>query len=367
MALSLDIRLARPGFALAVTRDLALDGLTAIFGRSGSGKTSLLRVIAGLERGAEGRVALAGETLQDGPRFVPPHRRGIGYVLQEARLFPHLTVAGNLRYADRRAPDGAAGPGFGEVAEMLDLGPLMARWPTALSGGERQRVALGRTLLTRPRLLMLDEPLAALDEPARAAILPYLERLRDDTGVPMLYVSHALSEVARLARHMLVLDGGLVVQAGPAAEVLSDPDAVPAIGVREAGAVLEARVARHHPDGLTELSASAGPLFLPEIGAAPGSLVRLRIRARDVILATARPEGLSALNILPVTVTALHEGAGPGVAVGLAAGEDRLLARVTRRSARALGLAPGTRCHAILKSVSVAQADVGAVGPAGED
>lgn len=361
-ALHLDFRLTHPGFTLEVAEDLPLGGVTAIFGPSGSGKSSLLRVIAGLERGAQGQVRLGGDLLQGAGVFMPPHRRGIGYVLQDARLFPHLDVAGNLRFADRRAPRGAAGPGLDEVVEVLDLAPLMARRTGALSGGETQRVALARTLLTRPRLLMLDEPLAALDDARKAEIMPYLERLRDRAGVPILYVSHAMAEVARLASDIAVLNRGRIVCSGPAVEVLADPAAAPAIGVRDAGAVIEARVVAHHPDGVTELAASSGPLFLPGVAAAEGSTLRLRILAQDVILATARPDAISALNILPATVSELHPGSGPGVMVGLAAGQDRLLARVTRRSAEALALAPGTACFAVLKSVSVAQGDVGSLG-----
>ncbi|MEQ9123869.1 MAG: TOBE domain-containing protein, partial [Alphaproteobacteria bacterium] len=242
----------------------------------------------------------------------------------------------------------------------LGIGPLLARRPGALSGGEKQRVAIGRALLSRPALLLMDEPLAALDEARKAEILPYLERLRDETEIPILYVSHAMAEVARLATTVVALEAGRVVRAGPAVEVLSDPDAVPALGVREAGAVVAGRVLAHHDDGLTEIGVSAGSLFLPRIAAAPGASVRVRIEAQDVMLALTRPEGISALNILPATVTAVRRGPGPGVVAQLQAGEDRLLVRITRRSADALGVAPGLACYGVVKSVAVAQGDIGA-------
>lgn len=362
MALSLRIGLTFDGFSLSVDQTFAADGVTAVFGRSGSGKTTLFRVIAGLERRARGTVAFGSEIWQDDRTFVPPHRRRIGLVFQDARLFPHLSVEGNLAYALRRAPRDPAALDLAAVVRRFDLAPLLARRPAALSGGETQRVALARALLTRPRLLLMDEPLAALDAQRKADILPYLERMRDGGGVPTLYVSHSVSEVARLADRIVILQQGRVVRAGPLTDVLADPAAVPFIGVREAGALIAARVVAHHDDGVTELAASAGPLFVPGRVSTVGQSLRLRIEAQDVILARHRPEGLSALNILPVTVAEVRPGDGPGVAVALQAGGDRLLARVTRRSATALGLAPGLDCFAVVKSVSVAQGDIGAAG-----
>lgn len=356
--LHVDLTLGFPDFTLGVTQDFALSGVTAIFGRSGSGKSTLLRVIAGLETRATGRVVMAGEVWQDAQGRMAPERRGVGYVFQDTRLFPHLDVRGNLDFAHKRAR-GLGGPGLDEVAAALDLGPLLARRPAVLSGGEKQRVAIGRALLTAPKILLMDEPLAALDEARKAEILPYLERLRDAGGVPILYVSHSMAEVARLARHIVVLQDGRVLRAGRAEDVLSDPEAVPLFGVREAGAVIAARVAGQEADGLTRLDTSAGSLLLPRVNAAIGTVLRIRIAAHDVILSRSRPEGLSALNILPATVTALHLGEGPGAMVQMRAGQDLLLARITRRSATALALKPGAEVFAILKSVAVAQSDVG--------
>ena len=360
MSLSVALRHAFPGFAL----DLAFEappGVTALFGRSGSGKTTVVNALAGLISVDAGHARVDGETLFDTSErvFVPPHRRRIGYVFQEARLFPHLTVRQNLGYGRWFARrHGAEVADMGAVVEMLGIGALLARRPGTLSGGERQRVAIGRALLSGPRLLLMDEPLASLDEARKTEILPYLERLSRETRVPILYVSHSVAEVARLATTVVALSEGRVVRAGTPAEVLSDPQAVPTLGIRDAGAVIAATVAAHHPDGLSELATSGGRLLLPHIAAAPGALVRVRIHAHDVMLSLAPQEGISALNQLPVEILSLRRGEGPGVVVQLRCGSDRLLARITRRSAEALGLAPGLACHAILKSVAVAQEDV---------
>ena len=357
--LSLDITLHRPGFTLALCHQFALEGVTAIFGASGAGKSTMLRVIAGLERGALGEVRFGDELWQGRGQFTPPEARGAGYVFQDARLFQHLSVAGNLRYADRRSRR-LPGPGWGEVIDMLDLGPLLGRRVGGLSGGETQRVAIGRALLARPRLLLLDEPLAALDAARKAEILPYLERLSSLRALPVLHVSHDLAELARLAGQVLVLAAGRVAAAGPLAAVLADPAAAAALGARGAGAMLAATLTRHHPaDGLSELTHPAGPLFGPLQAAPLGARMRLRIAAEDVMLARLRPQAISALNILPATVTALADAPG-GVAVGLMIGPDAAQARITLRSARALALDPGAQVFAILKTVAIARDDLAA-------
>lgn len=352
MTLELHLSHAFPGFRLEV--DLTLPGgLTCLFGKSGSGKTSIINAVAGLLRPDRARILLDGVALHD----LPPHRREVGYVFQDARLFPHLTVAENLAYGPRirrRRPEG-----MDRIVDLLGIGGLLARRPGTLSGGEKQRVAIGRALLAQPRLLLMDEPLAALDEGRKGEILPYIETLRDETGLPILYVSHSLPEVARLATTIAVIEAGRVAAVGPAAQILSDPETAPHLGLRDAGSVLTARIAAQEGDGLTRLATAAGPLWLPRIAGEPGRALRVRIAAQDVILSLGRPERLSALNILPATVAALHEGQGPGVLVRLDLGGEFLLARVTRRSAQALGLAPGLAVHAVLKTVAVAQADVG--------
>ena len=364
MSLSVRIRRQVGEFSLDVAFE-APPGATVLFGRSGSGKTTVANAVAGLIRPSAGRIEAQGRVLMDSEAgiWLPPHRRRIGYVFQEGRLFPHLSVRGNLAYGRWFAP-GSRRPSAAEVArvvEMLGIGPLLDRRPGALSGGEKQRVAIGRALLSAPSMLIADEPLAALDEPRKAEILPYFERLRDELAIPILYVSHAPTEVARLATTVVALEGGRVLRAGPAAQVLADPAANP-MGVRGAGAMLEATVRAHHPDGLTELDAGGERLFLPRTPHAPGARLRVRLPAQDVILSRSRPEGLSALNILPGRIETLREGEGPGTLVVLRSRAGLILARVTRRSAAALQLAPGVEVHAIVKTVAIAPEDVGGGG-----
>ncbi|CAN5797355.1 molybdenum ABC transporter ATP-binding protein [soil metagenome] len=335
-------------------------GITALFGRSGAGKTTVVNAVAGLMRPREGRIAVDGATLLDTGRgvAVPRHRRRIGSVFQEGRLFPHLSVRHNLAFGGWFAPRGAPRPDFDHVVELLGIDHLLDRRPGRLSGGEQSRVAIGRALLASPRLLLMDEPLASLDEARKAEILPYLERLRDETQLPILYVSHSIPEVARLATTVVALAGGRVERMGPAAAVLTDPASFPLLGRQEAGAMIPARVLRHDPDGLSVVEASGGRLILPRIAAELGAPVRIRIRARDVILAAAPPSGISALNVLPVTIAEIGASDGGIVDLALVCGSDRILARITRRSLAALDLAPGRPCFAILKSIAVGRRDI---------
>ncbi|WP_226624124.1 molybdenum ABC transporter ATP-binding protein [Alloyangia pacifica] len=338
-------------------------GITVLFGRSGSGKTTIVNAVAGLLRPDAGRVAVDDLVLFDTGRrhWLPPHRRRIGYIFQEGRLFPHLSVRQNLHYGARFSPRRPTHAEAGRVVEMLGIGALLERRPGALSGGEKQRVAIGRALLSSPRMLLADEPLAALDEARKSEILPYFERLRDEAEVPILFVSHSAAEVARLATTVVALENGRVTRQGPAAEVLADPAVTP-LGARAAGAVLSAQVVRQHDDGLTELDAGGTPLFIPRLNAAPGTQVRVRIAAHEVILSRQRPEGLSALNIIAGQVQEIRAGDGPGMLVSLDTPAGRVLARITRRSAAALELAPGAICHAVMKSVAVAPEDIGGPG-----
>lgn len=329
-------------------------GITALFGPSGAGKTSVLRAVAGLLTPDQGRIE-AGALLFDKAARVnlPPARRRIGYVFQEPRLFPHLSVAQNLRYGVRFAAPGSV-PDEARLVDLLGLGPLMARGIAGLSGGEAQRVAIGRAILSGARLLALDEPMAALDAPRRAEIMTYLEALRDETGLPMLLVSHTLDEVIRLAATLVLMEGGRVRRAGPLADLLADPALVPVFGVREAGALLHVVVAGRDADGLTRVQSGAGPLWLPN-PAPTGAVLRLRVRAADVTLAVARPEGLSALNILPATVTRiLPDATGPGGTVLMECAGAALMARATLRSVATLELAPGRSVWAVIKALSVA-------------
>ncbi len=353
----------------AFTLDVAFDvegGLTALFGRSGAGKTSLVNAIAGLIRPDSGHIELDGEILTDSAtgRFVPPHRRRIGYVFQEGRLFPHLSVRQNLLYGRWFAPKGTGGGDFDQVIGLLGIDHLLPRRPAHLSGGEKQRVAIGRALLARPRLLVMDEPLASLDEGRRHEIFPYIERLRDETRVPIVYVSHSVAEVARLATTLVVLSDGEVAAIGPTAQIMGRLDLFPLTGRAEAGAILAARVAAHdRPYGLTLLETAAGPLRVPQLDLPAGATLRVRIRARDVMIALAPPQGLSALNVLPGTVVEIGGGDGAIVQIRLDCAGEALIARLTRRSVETLGLAPGLRVHAVIKSIAFDQhAFAGATG-----
>lgn len=357
MSVSIALRHRLADFTLDVAFD-APSGVTVLFGPSGSGKSTVLNAVAGLLRPDTGLVAVDGTVLTDTAQrlFVPPHRRRLGVIFQDGRLFPHLSVRQNLRYGRWFAPGRTRRTPEAAVVEMLGIGALLDRAPVTLSGGERQRVAIGRALLAEPRLILADEPLSALDDDRKGEILPYLERLRDEWGVPMLYVSHSPAEVARIATTVVMMAAGRVTRLGPAAEVLADP-ATAGPG-REAGAMIEAEVIRHHDDGVTELSAAGMPLFLPSLAAPLGARLRLRIAAPDVMLARGRPQGISALNILPGTVETLTDQ-GAQVLVRLSTPAGPVLSRITRRSAAQLGVAPGEALTAVIKSVSHAPADVG--------
>lgn len=351
MSLSLDLNLARPGFRLSLRQSLPLAGLTAVFGPSGAGKSTLLRVIAGFER-TGARIAFGPHVWEDGRHFVPPHRRRVGFVFQDPRLFAHLDVRGNLAYGARRA--GRLGE-LADIAERYDLTRLLDRRADSLSGGEAQRVALARAVLADPQLLLMDEPLSALDQARRAEVLPHIERLRDEARLPILYVSHSLAEVVRLSNDVLALADGQVVAFGPTGAVLADRAAAAAFGGEEPGSLIEARVSGHDPDGLCRLAFDGGTILVPGPLPPLGAAVRLLVRARDVIIARDRPTAISALNVIDAVINNVTE-AGPAAAdVQLSCGTTRVRARITRRSAGELGLAPGTRCYAILKSVALAQ------------
>jgi molybdate transport system ATP-binding protein len=329
--------------------------LIALFGRSGAGKTSLINAIAGIYRPDEAHIEIDGVVLTDTPTgvFVPAHRRRVGYVFQEGRLFPHLNVRQNLLYGRWFAPKATGGSDFEQVTALLGIKHLLTRRPANLSGGEKQRVAIGRALLARPRLLVMDEPLASLDEGRRGEILPYIERLRDELRVPIVYVSHSIAEVARLATTLVVLSDGEVAAIGPTAEVMGRLDLFPLTGRAEAGAILATRVAEHDLNfDLTVLKAAAGDLRIPRLDLPVGTALRVRIRARDVMIALTPPEGLSALNVLPGTVAELAGGDGPIVQMRLDCAGQPLIARLTRRSVETLGLIPGLRVYAVIKSVA---------------
>ena len=363
MKLDVSLALRRAGFALQLDETLELTGITAVMGASGSGKSTLLRALAGLETPQRARIALGGALLADSAAGVslPPHRRGIGYVFQDARLFGHRRVLGNLRYAQTRARPangGAPAPALDEVIAALDLSPLLGRRTQGLSGGERQRVAIARALVANPRLLLLDEPLSALDLKRKAELLPYIRALPGRFHIPLIYVSHAVEEVAQLADEVLILTNGRVVARGEVHTVLERPEAEAVSGHFEAGALLDATVQRQVTDyALTELDLAGQRLTLPRVDAAPGTPVRLRVRARDVSIALARVEGISIRNQLQARVLRIDaepDGAYAEVLLDLAAGTTpmHLRARITREAVESLKLAVGQAVWALVKGVS---------------
>jgi molybdate transport system ATP-binding protein len=336
--------------------------IVGLFGRSGSGKTSLVNTFAGIARPERGSIVVNEMTLFDSERGIdlPPERRRLGYVFQDDLLFPHLDVESNLLYGFRRAPDTERVIEPRHVIELLGLGPLLRRLPHALSGGEKQRVAIGRALLAQPRLLLMDEPLASLDMPRRDEVLRYIELLRDDLSIPIVYVSHSVAEITRLADTVVLLSAGKAIAVGDVEDVMSRGDLRPQTGRYEAGAVLDTTVAAHDTEyELTTLRFAGGELVVPSVEGLVGERVRVRIRARDVSLALVRPEQLSIVNVLDASVVALSDEEGPIVDVQLKVGEAPLLARITRRSRDQMRLAAGQRVYALVKAVSFDRRSVG--------
>ena len=355
MTLAVDIGHRLGTFLLDVQFKTA-SGLVALFGRSGSGKTSIIDIIAGLIRPERGRVTIDATVLVDteGGLFVPRHRRRVGYVFQEGRLFPHLTVRQNLLYGRWFAPQAKRGDDLDRVVNLLGIAGLLDRRPGRLSGGEKQRVAIGRALLADPRVLLMDEPLASLDEARKAEILPYIERLRDQSKIPIIYVSHSIAEVARLATTVVLLSEGQVAAVGPTSEIMQRIDLFTLTDRVEAGAVIEATVERHDDTfGLTELASRAGRWKLHRLDVPVGARLRLRVRARDVMLAKSAPADLSALNVLPGIVADIGPQDGPLVEIRLNCSGEALIARLTRYSVERLGLVLGTPVFALVKSVAL--------------
>jgi molybdate transport system ATP-binding protein len=368
--IEIDVEKRQGDFQLEASFTAPASGITALFGRSGAGKTTIVNMLAGLVRPDRGRIAIDGETLFSTEKRIdlPPERRRLGYVFQEGRLFPHYSVRGNLTYGARH---GAAHPGIGfdAVVALLGLETLLDRRPGDLSGGEKQRVAVGRALLAAPRLLLMDEPLASLDQPRKAEILPFIERLRDELRLPIIYVSHAMQEVVRLADTLVLLSQGRVAAVGPVEELTSRLDLRPLTGRYEAGAVIRAAVAGQDMTyGLSELVFPGGRLRVSHVPLPLGTPVRLRIRARDVALATTRPTGISIRNIFPARIVEVAADRGPLVDVKLDIGTPHqpvaLWARITQRAAQELGLAVGREVFALLKTVALDRASFGRYDPA---
>jgi len=342
-----------PGFSLDVDLNLPARGVTVLFGPSGSGKTTLLRCIAGLEHAPQGRLTVEGEVWQDKNRSMPTHKRPIGYVFQEASLFSHLAVMDNLRYGMRRNSAGQR-VSLDQAIVLLGIGHLLNRKPERLSGGERQRVAIARALAVSPRLLLMDEPLAALELKRKQEILPYLERLHDELDIPVLYVSHSPDEVARLADHLVVMENGRVVTEGPLAEILARVDLPIQIG-EEAGVVLSATVGALDSEWhLARIDFAGGSLWMRDCGVPPGTRVRVRILARDVSLARQEMAGCSIQNHLHGYVDALGDDEHPGLMLArIRVGDSFILARLARRAGAAIGIAPGQNIVAQIKLVAL--------------
>ena len=341
-------------FDLDVAFEAPAKGITALFGRSGSGKTSVLRAVAGLYKATGAVVKINGDVWQDAQSFVPTHKRPLGYVFQEASLFPHLSVRNNLEYGWRRIPQSERQIKFDDVVELLGIGPLMQRPTVRLSGGERQRVAIARALLTSPKLLLMDEPLSALDHGAKQAILPYLDSLHDEFAIPSLYVSHDPNEVAHLADHMVLLDKGKVIAQGDAANLLTRVDLPPA-GYDDAASLLEGYVSSHDfTYHLTWISMDCGRVAVAREDLPVGRHARVEIRARDVSLSLSAHSDTSILNILPAKVIDTHDVNPTQTLVRLELLDGQtLLSRITRRSAVGLGIHEGMHLYAQVKSVAL--------------
>ncbi|MDO9237917.1 MAG: molybdenum ABC transporter ATP-binding protein [Aquabacterium sp.] len=360
-----DLKLAYPGFALDVSLHLPGKGVSVLLGPSGCGKTTVLRALAGLDR-ARGRVVVNGQVWQDdgaaGQPFVPTHRRTIGYVFQEASLFAHLNVLANLNYGRQRTAQNQQRISLDEAADLLGIAHLMARHPDSLSGGERQRVAIARALLTSPSLLLMDEPLSALDTARKAEILPYLERLNREAGTPVVYVTHALDEAARLADHLVLMEAGGVRASGPAADLFARLD-LPLSQIDDAATVLHARIVQHDPSyGLSQLDLAGLPLWVGLAQAPVGQCVRVRVLARDVSVALSKACDSSILNILPVVIESMRHDGPDKVTLSLrttpregacGACGSVILARLTRRSCEALALVPGQAVFAQIKGAAL--------------
>lgn len=346
-------RLQRSGFSLDVDADIPMRGITGVFGESGAGKTALLRCIAGLERGASGRLVIADEVWQDDRVSRPVHDREIGYVFQEPRLFAHLSVRQNIEYGQRRGR--REDVGFDEAVELLGLRDLLERRVDTLSGGEAQRVAIARALLRSPRVMLMDEPIAALDRARRDEILPFLDRLHSALSIPVIYVSHSIEEVIRLCDYLLVMERGRIIAAGDIQEVLLRAD-LPLLGGEEAGAIIQASVIECDAgDGLTKIAFDGIEMWVPGIYET-GAQLRLRVRANDVSLSREDTGASTVLNVLPATIESIRDDGESCALIRLAVGTGRLLARVTRRSRNALDLEPGDRVLAQIKSVAVKNA-----------
>ena len=361
MRIEIDVERRLDAFELrtAFSSDAAV---TALFGRSGCGKSTVLNLVSGLLRPDRGRIAIGDRVLFDSSAGidVAPEKRRVGYVFQDGLLLPHLSVRRNLVYGRWFTPATERWADFDKIVALLDLAPLLERRPHRLSGGEKQRVAIGRALLASPQILLMDEPLASLDAGRRGEILYYIERLRDEVGVPILYVSHEIEEVVRLAGHMVLLSDGKVAASGPVHELMGRIELRRLIGRYEGGAVIEARVASQDlKSGLARLTFTGGELMVPDVDALVGEVLRIRVRARDVSIALEEPRGISVLNCFRGRIAQVGAEPGASVDVRIDVAGTPILARITRHSAERLRLAEGLEVWALVKSVSLDRHSVG--------
>lgn len=356
--LEVNFRLQRGGFELALNERFELDGVTVLFGPNGSGKSMSLRTIAGLEPEAMGRVKFNDQVWQDTTAavFMPTHKRPVTLVFQDARLFAHLDVAGNLRFAERRARRDGPAVARDDVIDAFEIGHLLTRQPAGLSGGERQRVVMARALLSRPSLILMDEPLAALDVQRRAQALSFIEQIPERFSIPLVYVTHQIDEVVRLASQLVLIANGKVEAQGPAADLMARLDLPPFTGRFEAGSLIEARItAQDDAFMLTTVELEPGlEMQVPRLDYGMGEMVRLRVRARDVSLASSVPRGLSLRNVLPATVEEVQLEPDTAFAeVRLSVGNQALRARITRAAAHELKLRPGRKVRALVKAIAL--------------
>ena len=353
MSIEIRFRIDQGDFLLEVDLSLPSQGVSSLFGPSGCGKTTLLRAIAGLEQHRNGFLKVSDMVWQKGEHFVPPHQRPLGYVFQEASLFPHLNVRRNLEYGVRRLPESERRIPLEQAIELLEIGSFLERKPDTLSGGERQRVAIARALAVSPKLLLMDEPLAALDVNRKQEILPYIESLHRELDIPVIHVSHSPDEVARLADHLVLLDSGRVVASGDVHDIFTRLDLPPALE-SDAAAVIEAVVAVHDETSpLTCLDFAGGRVTVPREDLEVGARVRLKLAARDVSLTLEHQSDTSILNIFPAVIDEIMEEGSSQVTVRLLAGDVPILARITRKSASDLNLHAGMRVYAQVKSVAL--------------
>ncbi|MCS5587304.1 MAG: molybdenum ABC transporter ATP-binding protein [Porticoccaceae bacterium] len=353
MSIDCRINIDRPNFSLDIELAIASTGITGITGPSGGGKTTLLRAMAGLEKNSRGYLRVGDAIWQDAMHFTPPHQRQLGYVFQEASLFAHLNVQDNLQYGMRRVPNSQRKVSIDRAIDLLGIAPLLQRKPTQLSGGERQRVAIARALAVSPKILLMDEPLSALDIQRKREIMPYLETLHGELDIPIIYVSHALDELARLADHLVLIDNGKVKDSGAIGDMLTNFD-LPLARGDDAAALINGQVSGHDDEfQLTYIDFAGGRFTVAKKPLAIGHPVRLSIAARDTSLTKQHQSDTSILNIFPATVQAITAEGNSQVMVRLSAQGTPLLSRITRKSAELLALDKGSEVFVQIKTVAL--------------